>query len=242
MTASGNLYHLEGIVKGYEGLWQLRIETLRIPEGGTFAILGPNGAGKTTLLHLLHFLTGPEKGQITFRDQNVTYPPPLSLRRTITIVSQRPRMLHGSVRRNVCYGLRLRGERDEPRVDRILQRLHLDTLSDSSARALSGGEIQRVALARALVLNPSVLLLDEPTSNLDPYNARLIEEILMDSVRDTNMTAILVTHNVFQVKRVADRVAMMLSGLIIESGTKSEIFNQPQDERTRRFIDGEMVY
>lgn len=242
MSVPESLYRLESVEKSYDGAWRLNIAALEIPESGIFAIMGPNGAGKTTLLHLLHFLIAPERGRIRFRDHTLTFPPPLSLRRSLAMVFQRPHMLHGSVRRNVSFGLRLRGEADERRVDEILERLHLDALSNEPARRLSGGEIQRVALARALVLRPSVLLLDEPTSNLDPYNARLIEEILAETVENTEMTAVLVTHNVFQVKRIAHRVAMMLAGSILESGARDEIFDKPQDERTRRFIEGEMVY
>jgi tungstate transport system ATP-binding protein len=118
----------------------------------------------------------------------------------------------------------------------------LTSLADSPARKLSGGEIQRVALARALVIDPDVLFLDEPTSNLDPYNARMIEEIITSAVRENEITAILVTHNVFQVRRIADHVAVMLAGSIIETGGKDEIFSHPKDQRTRRFIEGEMVY
>ncbi len=242
MSVTDSLYRLVNVEAGYDGPWRLKIDTLEIPSGGIFAILGPNGAGKTTLLRLLHFLTGPEEGKIYFEGQEISYPSPLNLRRSLAMVFQRPHMLHGSVRKNVAYGLGLRGERDPDRVDKILRQLHLTPLANMPARKLSGGEIQRVALARALVLEPDVLFLDEPTSNLDPFNARLIEQILDATVRSRTMTAIVVTHNVFQVKRIADRVAMMLSGSIIETGTKEKVFDQPQDERTRRFVEGEMVY
>lgn len=236
------LYRLENIEKRYESPWRLKIDSLEIPKGGIFAILGPNGAGKTTLLHLLHFLTSPDQGRIRYHDREISYPTALSLRRSLTMVFQRPHMLHGTVHQNVSWGLKLRGEEDDDRVDELLERLHLQPLTRASARKLSGGETQRVALARALVLKPDVLFLDEPTSNLDPYNAMLIEKILQETVRNTEMTAILVTHNVFQVKRIADHIAMMLSGSIIETGTREQIFNQPHDERTQRFIKGEMVY
>jgi tungstate transport system ATP-binding protein len=215
---------------------------LEIPRGGVFAILGPNGAGKSTLLALLHFLTEPESGYIYFQGKRINYPPKLSQVRSLAMVFQRPHMLHGTVRRNVEYGLRLRGERAEERVEEMLARLQLTALADSTARKLSGGEIQRVALARALVIQPKVLFLDEPTSNLDPYNARMIEEIITSAVEEMDITAILVTHNVFQVRRIANRVAMMLAGSIIETGEKDQIFNCPKDERTRRFIEGEMIY
>ena len=242
MITPADLFQLEGIEKGYGGSWRLHIDSLKIPQGGIFAILGPNGAGKTTLLRLLHFLTAPDRGQIQYLGDAVRFPSSLALRRSLSMVFQRPQMLHGSVRSNVCYGLRLRGRTDNGHVDDMLKRLHLENLAGQTARSLSGGEIQRVALARSLVVNPTVLFLDEPTSNLDPYNARLIEEILCAEVSENQMTAILVTHNVFQVRRVANRVAMMLSGRIIESGTKEELFDHPSDERTRRFIAGEMVY
>lgn len=242
MISSQLLYRLEDVEKGYDGPWRLKIESLEIPRGGVYAILGPNGAGKTTLLHLLHLLTEPERGCIYFQGIEATLPASLTQRRSLTMVFQRPQMLHGTVRRNVEYGLRLRGERDVEKINEILERLHITSLANTPARKLSGGEIQRVALARALVIMPEVLFLDEPTSNLDPYNARLIEEILTSIVREREMTVILVTHNVFQVKRIADRVAMMLSGSIIETGEKERIFKHPQDERTKRFIEGEMVY
>ena len=242
MTKDQQLYQLEQVEQGYDGSWRLKIDSLDIPPGGIYAILGPNGAGKTTLLHLLHLLTRPEAGCISYKQEQITYPVRLSLRRSLAMVFQRPHMLHGSVRRNVAHGLHLRGERDDDRVDEILDRLHLRALANSSARELSGGEIQRVALARALVIEPEVLFLDEPTSNLDPFNARMIEEILVSTVQKTKTTAILVTHNVFQVRRIADHVAMMLAGSIIETGEKEMIFSHPQDERTRRFVEGEMVY
>jgi tungstate transport system ATP-binding protein len=242
MISSQAIFTLEDIEKGYDGPWRLKINSLAIPRGGIYAILGPNGAGKTTLLHLLHLLTEPEKGRIYYQGIATTFPSRLAQRRSLTMVFQRPQMLHGTVRRNVEYGLRLRGESNAEKIDEILDRLHLTSLAYTPARRLSGGEVQRVALARALVIKPEVLFLDEPTSNLDPYNARLIEEILTSTVRDSEMTIILVTHNVFQVKRIADRVAMMLSGSIIETGEKERVFKHPQDERTKRFIEGEMVY
>ena len=107
------------------------------------------------------------------------------------------------------------------------------------AKTLSGGEAQRVALARALVLNPAALLLDEPTANLDPYNVGLIEEIIRGH---GSTTAVLVTHNTFQAKRLADRVGLLLGGKSVELLPTERFFNDPIDPRTRSFINGEMIY
>ena len=118
----------------------------------------------------------------------------------------------------------------------------LSDMARQPARTLSGGEAQRVALARALVLNPEVLLLDEPTANLDPYNVALIEEIVANLNREKGMTLVLVTHNVFQARRLAGRVALLLDGRIVEMNDTENFFNNPADPRTAAFVGGEMVY
>jgi tungstate transport system ATP-binding protein len=118
----------------------------------------------------------------------------------------------------------------------------LQSLARASAVKLSGGEMQRVALARALVIEPRVLLLDEPTANLDPYNVALIEEIARAQNRARGTTIVLVTHNVFQAKRLAHRVGLMLGGRIVEVNDTRAFFDAPRDPRTAAFVRGEMVY
>ncbi len=113
------------------------------------------------------------------------------------------------------------------------------SLSRARARTLSGGEAQRVALARALVLQPVALLLDEPTANLDPYNVSVIEDLVR---AHGDMTIVLITHNVFQAKRLADRVGLLLNGRLIELDETDRFFTHPIDPRTRSFVNGEMVY
>ena len=123
-----------------------------------------------------------------------------------------------------------------------LERVGLTDFAEVSVRTLSGGEGQRVALARAMVIEPEVLLLDEPTANLDPYNAALIEKIVGDYNREWGTTIVLVTHNVFQAKRLAHRAALLLEGRIVEMGEASRFFESPQDPRTSAFVRGEMIY
>jgi tungstate transport system ATP-binding protein len=167
----------------------------------------------------------------------------LRLRRRVTTVFQRPILLNRSVQANVGYGLKLRSEEDvSEKVHQALDEVGLEGLARQRARTLSGGEAQRVALARAIVLEPDVLLLDEPTANLDPYNVGLIEEIVRERNREQGTTLVLVTHNVFQAKRLADRVALMLEGDIVEVADVETFFEDPDDPRTAAFVRGDMVY
>jgi tungstate transport system ATP-binding protein len=239
------IYQLRGVTKEYEGRRVLHVEELDIHQGEIFALVGPSGAGKSTLLRLLNFLEPPSSGLIRFLDAEFGpgQPMPLKLLRRVTTVFQRPMLLNRSVRANVTYGLRLRGRRNtEDRVEVALEQVGLSALARQQARTLSGGEAQRVALARAIVLQPDVLLLDEPTANLDPYNVGLIEEIVKGLNRGQGTTLVLVTHNVFQAKRLAHRVALVLEGELVEVTDIETFFGSPQDLRTAAFVRGEMVY
>jgi tungstate transport system ATP-binding protein len=239
------IYRLQNVSQTYEGRCVLTVDHLRIRRGGIFALVGPSGAGKSTFLRLLNFLEPPTTGRIRFLDVEFSAEQevPLRLRRRVTTVFQRPILLNRSVHANVAYGLRLRNQQDiEEKVREALDEVGLLHLAGQRARTLSGGEGQRVALARALVLEPDVLLLDEPTANLDPYNVGLIEEIVQNRNRHHGTTLVLVTHNVFQAKRLAERVALMLEGEIVEVADVEQFFEDPGDPRTAAFVRGEMVY
>jgi len=239
------IYRLRDIKKEYEGRCVLQIDQLDIQRGEIFALVGPSGAGKSTLLRLLNFLEPPTGGQIEFLGTpfDAASEMPLQLRRRVTTVFQRPMLLNRSVRDNVSYGLRLRGQRNANRqISDTLQQVGLEDVADQRARTLSGGEAQRVALARAMVLQPEALLLDEPTANLDPYNVGLIEEIVRTQNREQGTTLVLVTHNIFQARRLAQRVALMLEGMLVEVADVDRFFQDPDDPRTRAFVRGEIVY
>ena len=239
---SALIYRVEDLRKEYERRVVVDVERLEIRAGEIFAIVGPSGAGKSTLLRLLNFLETPTRGQIVYQDQVVNGNLPIETRRQVTMVFQHPVLLRASVHENVAYGLAVRGQRANGRVDEMLTRVGLAELTNAPAHKLSGGEMQRVALARALVIEPRVLLLDEPTANLDPYNVSLIEEIVRAQNRVRGTTIILVTHNVFQAKRLAQRVGLILNGRIIEVGDAQQFFDAPTDPRTAAFVRGEMVY
>ncbi|HSJ58424.1 MAG TPA: phosphate ABC transporter ATP-binding protein [Anaerolineae bacterium] len=242
---SDYIYRLQNVAKMYDDRPVLRIDHLQIKRGEVLALVGPSGAGKSTLLRLLNFLEPPTTGRIRFLDVEfgTQQSMPLAYRRRVTTVFQRPLLLNRSVRANVRYGLGLRGRRDvDERIGQALEQVGLAHLARQRARTLSGGEAQRVALARAIVLEPDVLLLDEPTANLDPYNIGIIEEIVAGLNRSKGTTTVLVTHNVFQAKRLADRVALILEGQIVELTDVDTFFDAPEDSRTRAFVKGEMVY
>jgi len=238
------LYVLQNVRKRYNGRCVLDVADLRIQQGEIVAVVGPSGAGKSTLLRLLNFLEPPDEGNITFAGHSLDRGPvPLALRRQITTVFQRPVLFSTTVAGNIAYGLRLRGQRDgRQEVKRALERIGLTELARARARTLSGGEAQRVALARALVLHPTALLLDEPTANLDPYNVSLIEQAIRELNHHEDTTVVVVTHNIFQARRLAHRVVLLLSGQVIEQAEASAFFESPRDARTAAFVNGEMVY
>lgn len=239
------VYRVHGIRKSYQNRLVLQIEHLEIYPGEILALVGPSGAGKSTLLRLLNFLEPPNAGEIFFhgRVYSLDSEMPLELRRKVTTVFQRPMLLNRSVGANIRFGLDLRGiNRSGERVRAVLEEVGLAGFEHAKARSLSGGEAQRVALARAMVIQPEVLLLDEPTANLDPYNVGMIEKIVLNLNAQHGTTTVLVTHNVFQARRLAHRVALLLDGRIIEMADAHTFFTNPVDARTGAFVRGDMAY
>lgn len=221
MTA---LYHLAGVSKVYGDVKALDEVSLTVGEGETLGVVGESGAGKTTLLRILSGLEEPTSGSIAFKGGRLDAAPRLSLRRYATMVFQTPLFLRGDVYTNVAYGLRLRNTpEDEIRVlvAEALERVRLGGYEDRQARRLSGGEQQRVALARALVLDPEVLLVDEPTSNLDAANARVVSAVIEDEKK--GRTVVLSTHDFELIKRLTDRTVCMEGGRVTEEGAPREL-------------------
>ena len=239
------VYTLRQVTKKYAARQVLNIECLEIMPGEIFALVGPSGAGKSTLLRILNFLEPHTSGSYYFEDNAIisSVDVTIELRRRVTTVFQRPVLLNTSVWENVAYGLRIRGKNDHhEHIQAILGQVGLSELANQRARTLSGGEAQRVALARALVIQPDVLLLDEPTANLDPSNVQMIESIIRQANNQRGATCVLVTHNIFQAHRVAHRVGFMLDGNLIEVAPVDLFFEHPQDVRTAAFVRGDMVY
>jgi tungstate transport system ATP-binding protein len=237
------IYDLNQVQKVYDGRIVLNLDELTIQQGEILALVGPSGAGKSTLLRLLNFLEPASRGSILFDGQAATPELALLQRRRVTTVFQRPLLLQRSVRANLRYGPGLRGERlPEAEETQWLDRLGLTQLADQAAQKLSAGEAQRVALARALVTQPDVLLLDEPTANLDPANVGIIEAIIREANQHSGMTVVLVTHNIFQARRIAQRTALLWAGELIEVAESEQFFNAPERQETAAFVRGDTIY
>jgi len=239
-------YTLKDVKQIYEGREVLNVPSLEIQQGEVLGIVGPSGAGKSTLLRLLALLEAPAEGTVALNlgSETVTRETAtIKQRRQIAMVFQRPALLSRSVRKNVAYGLRVRGETNgRVRIDGVLDRVSMLPLADARPQTLSGGEMQRVAVARALVVEPKVLLLDEPTANLDPGNVRIIEELITEQNREHGTTIALVTHNIFQARRLATRVIFLMNGELVEVAPAEKFFHAPSDPRTEAFISGDLVY
>jgi len=219
-----------------------------VAEGELFTIIGPSGAGKTSILRLVDLLVRPSSGTVLIDGSDT---PTLSehervaLRRRMGLVFQKPVALRGDVYANVAAGLHFRKlpKREvRARVSEVLGQVGLDGLAARSAASLSGGEMQRVALARALATHPEILLLDEPTANLDPVATAMIEELIERVRQESSMTIILCTHDMVQGQRLADRMAVVLDGRMGQIGTSREIFSRPANQAVARMVGVENIF
>ena len=200
--------------------------TFDATEGDIVAIAGPSGAGKSSLLRLLNRLDEPTTGTVFLHDTDYKTLSPRELRRQIGMVTQRPFLFAGTVADNLRFGPAQRGESlAGSRVEELLTRVALRGYADRDVSNLSGGEMQRVSLARTLANTPLVVLLDEPTSALDDVAKREVESLIRSIVRDEKLGCVMVTHDMTQAARLADRALLMEAGRIVRSGTVSEVLN-----------------
>lgn len=223
----------------------LSIEEMGIAAGRIHAVIGPSGAGKTTLLRVLNLLLEPRQGELSYFGNRLIHADKLAVQRSMAMVFQKPAIFSGDVFYNVALGLKMRGiSRNEvkTRVLNALDKVGLKYLAKRQAPSLSGGEAQRMALARAMVLEPKVLLLDEPTANLDPANVALFEDIIKKVHAETGATIIIVTHNLYQAKRVSHESIFINKGRVLEKNLTAQLFTDPSVEETKLFISGEMIY
>jgi tungstate transport system ATP-binding protein len=217
----------------------LEVGSLDIQRGETLTVVGPNGAGKSTLLLALANLLKPARGEIRFDGKSVKQWNDLEYRRRISFVFQAPLLMDMSVEQNVGLGLKFRGaskEETQERVGRWIQVLGIESLAKRRASQLSGGEAQRVSLARAFVLEPDLLLLDEPFVALDPpTHAKLLED-LSAILKEDHRTAVFVTHNLREAAKASHRIAVVVGGVLRQVGTAKQIKSHPADETVRVFL------
>lgn len=239
---------LEGVTKRYKEVTAVRDVSLSAEKGEILGILGPSGAGKSTVLRIMDLLEIPDSGSVLVHGMpmEASTKEAADARRDIGMVLQKPVVLNRSVANNLAYALRIRGWGDDKIAGKVLSELKLFGLSArarKNARTLSGGEMQRLCFARAMISSPSILLLDEFAANLDPANVSLLEQRIRDyAAEDTDRSTILVTHNLFQARRMCHRVALMWDGEVVETAEKVKFFENPDDERTAAFVRGELIY
>ena len=252
LTWEETIVKTENLNVYYGNVHALKNVNVKIPKNQVTAIMGPSGCGKTTLLkcfNRLIELTNEIKitgkiyiNGINFYDKNLDVN---SLRRKVGMVFQKPNPLPMSIYDNVAYGLKIYGLKDKKKLDmtvkQALKTVGLweeikNRLKDSALR-LSGGQQQRLCIARALAVEPEILLMDEPTSSLDPISAKHIENLIL--TLKNNYTVIIVTHNVHQALRIAEYVIFLYMGSVIESGPAKEIFQKPKHPETQAYLKGE---
>lgn len=215
------MINIKNLKKIYNNRVVVDIDEFQIPEKQIFGIVGGNGSGKTTLLKMIANLEVKDEGMIdlSINDNEMVY------------LFQKPHLFNTSVYNNIAYPLRFRKvskHEIHERVEKIIDEFNISSLKHQNALKLSGGESQKVNLARALIFNPKLILLDEPTANIDPKSTMQIEEILKRSLKIHNTSMILVTHNTSQASRLCENVAIMKDGKVIDIGKADKILESEE--------------
>ncbi|MGQ0561701.1 MAG: ABC transporter ATP-binding protein [Gemmatimonadota bacterium] len=225
---SAPLLRATALRRCYHGRAVVEIDELTLERGEVLAVLGPNGSGKSTLFRLLLRVERADAGQVVFNGT------------TMAGVFQRPFLFAGTVRDNLAFGVRKLGDRDA-RIGTAARELGIEALLAAPVRTLSGGEAQRVALARAIVLRPDVLLLDEPTANLDVLVKRVFREDVERAARTHAGAVLLITHDPAEAFALADRIAVMDAGRIVQTGTPQQLLEDPRSAFVASFTGAELL-
>jgi tungstate transport system ATP-binding protein len=222
------LVEIRGLGKSFGRSEVLKDINLVVHHNEVLALIGPTGSGKTTLLRIIDLLDQPTIGHVFLKGVDICHLPSqntLAVRRKMAMVFQKPVMFKASVYDNVSYGLKVRGEgKAKDVVLGAIKEVGLLGYESRDANTLSGGEMQRIALARAMVIKPELLLLDEPTANLDPKSAQDIDS-LIKRLANNGTTVIMASHNMLQCARLADRIAVMTNGTISKTGKPKDILS-----------------
>lgn len=237
-----------GLKKTYGERTVLDVGRLAVERGKVLVVLGPSGAGKSVLLRLLNLLEPPTDGRVFFEGaeaQGLTGSHRLALTRRMAMIFQDPLLFRGTVAENIAYGLKIRrvpaGERSR-RVAAAIESVGLSGLEGKDVKTLSGGEAQRTSLARALVLEPDVLLLDEPFASVDRPSRRRLQEDTGRLFASLGISALFVTHDQEEAARMGHRIVVMSHGEVLQEGEPREVFYEPANEYVARFMGVDNIF
>lgn len=237
------MFKLKNINFSADGLRILKDISLDINPNDFMVLLGPSGSGKSTLLRLLNGLNSPTSGELHFHGESISNIDLIELRKKVGMVFQTPTMITGSVKDNLVLSQKwLKDDQlfSDFELVIMLENVGLDAkFLDKDAKSLSGGEQQRIALARVLLNKPEVLLLDEPTSNLDPRLALKILKLVCQLYKKLELTVVLVTHHHGEIENFAKQVVFLVNGAIVETGGKS-IITKPKTAKAQAFVTKEL--
>jgi molybdopterin-binding protein len=239
-----SILHIKDLLVNREDEFKLEVPDLSIEQGEVLAVIGPNGAGKSTLLLSMINLIKPTSGEVLWQDKPIHSLNQGDLRRKFGLVLQEPLLLNTTVFENIASGLHFRHTPHaeiRKRVESWMKRLGISHLHKRTARKLSGGEAHRTSLARAFVLEPEVLLLDEPFGSLDAPTRNQLLMDLQTLLRNMYMTTIFVTHDLDEALLLADRVAVLIGGRLRQVGTPQEVFASPVDSEVAAFVGVETI-
>jgi tungstate transport system ATP-binding protein len=232
---------LTSVTRSFRTIKAVNNISLRLDGGKLTVLVGVNGAGKTSLMRIMAGLDKPDQGKISYNNQSID---DKQLRQVATLVFQKTAMFSMNVYDNLAYGLRFREEPEKEIKQKVTQALadvKLSGFEKRRAKKTSGGEQQRLSLARAFLLDPKVLLLDEPTANLDPYSATIIEKAVL-ARKNSETIIVMATHNLNQASRLADEIVHIHKGEVVEVASPKDFFENPKSELTRKFIKGELEF
>lgn len=230
---------VDNIRKMYGDVEALRGISFDLESGELYCVLGPSGSGKTTLLRIIAMLEKCDSGMVLYDG----CPPDDLIRDRIVMVLQKPVVFKDTVFENVAYGLKIRRtprEEIDDRVSSALELVGMHGFEERWAPSLSAGEQQRVAFARAIVLDPSLLLLDEFTANLDPAHVKVLENSVLAYLKKEDSTILFATHDLNQVKRMRPRIIFIKEGRVVEISDPEEFLTSAKTEEGRRFVEGEL--